>query len=255
MIRSLYTGASGVYSGQRQIDTISNNIANVNTMGYKESRTNFQDLFYANLQQNKNLDPQNRQSNLGIMIGHGVRPGSTTKNFTQGPLITTDNPFDLAIEGNGFFGINVNGQMHLTRSGNFQIDANGSLVNSEGYSVVGEFSDNLINYSNISISSTGAISGVNEQGHAQHIGNILTYNVENRGGLMEQGGNLLAVTENSGQPNPIAPKIKQGVLEGSNVDIANQFAQLIINQRIMESSAKLIHTADEMMSHANNIRR
>lgn len=255
MIRSLYTGASGIISGQRQIDTISNNIANVNTAGFKESRTNFQDLFYANLQQNKNLENPNRLSNLGIMIGHGVRPGSTTKNFTQGPLIGTDGPLDLAIQGNGYFGMNKDGQMHLTRHGNFQIDTNGVLTNSDGYPVMGNFVGNLSEFSNLGFSPEGILTGTNAQGEIQELGSITIFDVPNSGGLMAQGANLFVATENSGQPNIIGANLKQGFLEGSNVNLADQFSQMIINQRALEASAKIIHTADEMMSHANNIRR
>ncbi len=254
MLRSLYSAGSGLITGQRQVDTIANNVANINTVGFKESRVNFQDIFYANLQQNKNHDPENRLSNLGILIGSGVMPSSVTQRFTQGPLITTNNTFDLALEGPGFFGVEKDGQLHLTRHGNFDIDASGGLVNSDGFPVSGQYA-NLLDYTDISINANGIISGTNIQGAIEQIGIINVYNVTNPGGLQSEGENLYTVTVNSGPANQIVSNIKQGMLEGSNVDLSEQLTRLIMNQRALEASAKLIHSTDEMMSQANNLRR
>lgn len=254
MIRSLYTAGSGVLSGQRQIDTIANNVANINTVGFKESRMNFNDVFYANLQQNKNHESTNRLSNPGIQIGHGVMPNSVTKKLTQGPIINTSNPFDLAIEGPGFFGIYIDGQMHLTRHGNFNVDSHGNLVNSQGHIVAGQY-PNLLEYTDISISTNGTITGSSNAGEVGEIGIIHVFGVTNPSGLQKEGENIFSVTENSGQATPVNSVVRQGALEGSNVNLADQIANLMLSQRALEASAKLIHSTDEMMSQANNLRR
>ncbi|SET18653.1 flagellar hook-basal body protein [Anaerobranca gottschalkii] len=255
MIRSLYTASSGILTGQRQVDNVAHNIANINTMGFKASRLNFKDLFYANLQQRKNLDLENRLSNPGIQIGQGVMPSSITKKFTQGPIITTSNPFDLAIEGQGFFGIERDGELLLTRHGNFHLDESGLLVNGDGYPVVGQFNGSLLNYREINIDMDGVVTGINGQGEREELGVIFLFNVPNPHGLAAIGDNLFSVTENSGEPNPIQSPIRQGALEGSNVDLGEQIAFLMMSQRALEASAKLVQTTDEMMAQANNLRR
>lgn len=255
MIRSLYTAGSGILSGQRQVDTISNNIANINTQGYKENRVNFSDVFYANIQQNKMNPSIDRLSNPGIQIGHGVMPSSVTKSMRQGSIFSTGKTFDLAIEGEGFFGVEKNGQIYLTRFGNFDLDSSGTLVNSDGYPVVGDFSANLLQYQNITISLEGTVSGTDAEGVVQELGKVHIYNVENPKGLLAQGDSLYIASENSGQPNLGQGIIRQGSLEGSNVDLAEQLTRLMLSQRGLEASAKLIHSTDEMMSQANNLRR
>lgn len=255
MIRSLYTAGSGILSGQRQVDTISNNIANINTQGYKEKRVNFSDVFYANLQQNKMNPSVDRLSTLGIQIGHGVMPSSVTKSMKQGSIITTGKTFDLAIEGQGFFGVNKDGQMSLTRFGDFSLDSKGTLVNPEGYPVIGDFSYDLLQFTNINVSSEGVVSGTDAEGVVQEIGTVHIYNVDNPKGLLAQANNLYITTENSGQPTRGQAIVRQGALEGSNVDLGEQLTRLIFSQRGLEASAKLIHSTDEMMSQANNLRR
>ena len=255
MIRSLFTAGSGILSGQRQVDTISNNIANINTLGYKESRVNFSDVFYANLQQNKMNPSVDRLSNPGIQIGHGVMPISVTKNMTQGAILNTENKFDFAIEGEGFFGVNKNGQINLTRFGAFNVDSSGMLVNTDGYPVIGDFSGNLLEFKTVDVSPEGIVYGTNAEGEVQEIGSMHVFNVDNPKGLLAQGDNLYIASENSGQPNRVQAVVRQGSLEGSNVDLGEQLTRLILSQRGLEASAKLIHSTDEMMSQANNLRR
>lgn len=255
MIRSLFTASSGILSEQRQIDTISNNISNINTLGFKESRVNFSDVFYANLQGNKINPSVDRLSNPGIQIGHGVMPISVTRNMGQGAIIPTENPLDFAIDGQGFFGVNRNGEINLTRLGAFKIDSTGILVNTDGHPVIGEFNGNLLNFSNITVSPEGLVYGTDGEGAEQLIGAIHVFNVDNPRGLLAQGDSLYAASENSGQPNRVQSVVRQGTLEGSNVDLAEQLTRLIMSQRALQSSAKLIQSTDEMMSQANNLRR
>ncbi|WP_350343513.1 flagellar hook-basal body complex protein [Proteinivorax tanatarense] len=255
-MRSLWIGGSGLMSHQTNIDNIGNNISNVNTNGYKKNRTSFEDMLYANVQQN--IDPvvgELRQTPAGIQIGNGVMVSGSKQVFSQGALNSTGETWDLAIEGPGFFGVDVDGVTHLTRDGNFSVDSEGNLVNSSGYMVDGDFQD-LSQATNISINPQGEVYGnLPGQEEAALIGDINTYNVDNPEGLLSVGDNLLLATENSGDPQIFQSNIKQGALEGSNVDLAEELTNIITAQRTYQATAKTIHTADEMMGQANNIKR
>ncbi|WP_353893142.1 flagellar hook-basal body complex protein [Proteinivorax hydrogeniformans] len=256
-MRSLWIGGSGLLTQQKNIDIIGNNVSNVNTNGYKKNRTSFEDILYANTQQNQQpVDEEIRQTPQGIQIGNGVIVSGTKQIFSQGAINNTGKTWDLAIEGPGFFGVEVDGVTHLTREGNFSVDSNGDLVNSSGFEVAGEFQQNLNDVSNISINAAGEVFGTPDgQEESVQIGTVFTYNVNNPEGLLSMGDNLLLATENSGQQELYQSNIKQGALEGSNVDLAEEMTNMITAQRSYQTSARVLHTADEMMSQANNIKR
>lgn len=260
MIRSLYTGTTGMNSQQLNIDVISNNLANVSTTGFKKSINNFQDLLYETIKVPGSPTSADTESPTGIQVGLGVRPAAVTKIFSQGELIGTENELDVAIEGQGFFQVELpNGNTAYTRAGAFKLDSTGTIVNTNGYTVLPALTipegANRIN-----ISETGVVSAVLAgESEATEIGTMELAIFINSAGLSSSGDNLLLETTASGAPTVGAPGddgfgvLIQTFLEGSNVNIVQELTNLITAQRAFEINSKTIQTSDEMMQTTNQL--
>jgi len=260
MIRSLYTAATGMLAQQTEIDVVSNNIANVNTIGYKKQRAEFADLFYQTMEYAGTSTSSTTESPTGISVGLGVRPVAVTKIFTQGNFKETHNNLDLAIQGDGFFQIQLpDGRIGYTRDGAFKLDANGDLVTSEGYKLIPNITlppDTV----QVSIGTDGTVSILEAgQTQMQQIGQIQIAKFINPAGLHSLGSNLYINTSASGSPIVGTPgqnglgQIRQGFLEMSNVQLVNQMTDLITAQRAYDAASKAIVTSDQMLRTVNNL--
>ena len=262
MIRGLYTAASGMVAQQQNIDVISNNIANVNTTGFKQDRAEFQDLMYQSLNYTAGATSSTTSNPTGIDVGLGVKNSGIQKNFIQGSLKETGNGFDVAIAGNGFFKITTpTGETNYSRDGSFKKDNEGALVNGQGYKLDPEIviPDNLIN---ISIANDGIITGTDANtGDITQLGQITLANFINPAGLAPKGNNLYGETEVSGTPIESNPglngvgSLQQGMLEGSNVQLVTEMVNLITAQRAYEANSKSITTTDTMLQTVNQLKR
>jgi flagellar basal-body rod protein FlgG len=260
MIRSLYTGTTGMNAQQLNIDVIANNLANVSTTGFKKSITDFQDLLYETIKVPGSQTSPNTQNPTGILVGLGVRPGEVTKVFSQGSLIQTQNPLDMAIQGEGFFQIEMpNGNTAYTRAGDFNLDSNGQIVTSNGYPLIPAITIPE-GAQNITISDTGVVSAVLAgDTSSTEIGTIELATFINNAGLSSIGNNLYVETNASGTPTTGTPgdngigTLSQNFLEGSNVNIVQEMANMITAQRAYEINSKAITTSDEMMKTTNNL--
>jgi flagellar basal-body rod protein FlgG len=262
MIRSLWTSATGMQAQALNLDVIANNLANVNTAGFKKSRAEFQDLLYETLRPAGTASSQDTQVPAGIQIGHGTRPSTVLKIFSQGNMENTKNELDLAIEGDGFFQIILpNGETAYTRDGSFKLDSDGRIVNSDGFALEPEISipsDAL----SISVGIDGTVS-VLQAGDSvpSEIGTIELARFVNPAGLISTGRNLYIISEASGDEMTGTPgedglgSIAQGFLEMSNVSVVDEMVSMITAQRAYEVNSKSIQTADEMLQIANNIKR
>ena len=247
---------------QMNVDTIANNLANVNTIGFKKSRVNFQDLLYETVKPAGTETVDGTTIPEGIQIGHGVRPSSVAKVFSAGNLIQTGRPLDIAIEGDGFFKILLpNGEFAYTRNGSFKLDRDGRLVTPTGYPMDPEISIPE-DTRNITISADGIVSVT--QGDSDiptEVGTIEMAKFINPGGLRPMGQNLYVVTEASGDEITGVPgedglgHITQGFLEMSNVNVVEEMVKMIISQRAYEMNSKAIQTADEMIQTVNQLKR
>ncbi|MBL1147968.1 MAG: flagellar basal-body rod protein FlgG [Pseudomonadota bacterium] len=259
---TLSTGATGMLAQQLNVDVISNNIANMTTTGYKRQRAEFQDLLY----QNK-IRPGSTSSDAGttvpagIQLGLGVKTGSVYRINEQGPLQNTDNEFDLAIVGSGYFQITLpSGETAYTRDGSFQINENGEVVTSEGYLLEPSISvpDDAID---VTINGSGEVL-VKIQGQValSNLGQLELAVFQNPAGLEAVGDNLFMETEGSGAAVIGTPntegfgKLQQGALETSNVNVVQEITNLIQAQRAYEMNAKVIQAGDEMLSTINQLR-
>ena len=271
MMRSLWTAASGMISQQQNVDTIAHNLANVNTYGYKKERLEFKTLLYETITR-ADLDPANRTGRpVNLQIGHGVRPISTARIFTQGNLERTDNSNDIAIEGDGFLVVDRGGEFFYTKDGAMKSSAanEGSmLVTSEGYPIMGLddtpiFIPSNVAVKDLTINEEGELSFLNSLGQYEDLGlRIKLVQFSNPQGLEAVGSNLFRVTTASGPPLVEADGetnrvsiFRQGVLEMSNVQVAEEMVNLIVAQRAYDISSKAITTSDEMMQTANSIKR
>ena len=262
MIRSLYTAATGMLAQQTQIDVVSNNISNVNTIGYKKQRAEFADLFYQTMEYAGTSTSETSQSPTGISVGLGVRPTAITKIFTQGNFKETHNNLDLAIQGDGFFQIQLpDGRIGYTRDGAFKLDANGNIVTSDGYKLIPNITlpaDTV----QISIGTDGTVSILEAgQTQMQQIGQIQLAKFINPAGLHSLGSNLYINTSASGDPIVDIPgqnglgEIRQGFVEMSNVQLVDEMTDLITGQRAYDAASKAIVTSDEMLQTVNNLKR
>ena len=263
MIRSLFTAATGMIAQQMNIDTIANNLANVNTTGFKKSRVSFQDLLYETIKPAGSETTAGTTIPEGIQIGHGSRPSAISKVFSSGAAIQTGNALDIMIEGDGFFQVDLpDGTIAYTRDGSFKMNEEGTVMTADGYPLTPAIT--IPNDAEIiTISSDGTVSARSPgQDTPQAIGNLQLVRFSNAAGLDTRlGRNLLLETQASGTPNAGTPglngigTVAQGFLENSNVQVVEEILQMIIAQRAYEANSKVIQTADEMLQTANNVRR
>ncbi|AFI06701.1 flagellar basal-body rod protein FlgG [Helicobacter cetorum] len=262
MLRSLYSATSGMLAQQTHIDTTSNNIANVNTTGFKKSRADFNDLFYQAVQYAGTNTSNTTLSPNGMEVGLGVRPSAITKMFSQGSPKETENNLDVAITGKGFFQVQLpDGTTAYTRSGNFKLDDQGNLVTSEGYLLIPQITlPEDTTQVNIGVDGTVSVTqGL--QTTSNVIGQITLANFVNPAGLHSMGDNLFAITNASGDAIVGVPdsqglgKLRQGFLELSNVKLVEEMTDLITAQRAYEANSKSIQTADAMLQTVNSLKR
>lgn len=260
MIRSLWTGTTGMHGQQLNIDVIANNLANVSTTGFKKSKADFQDLLYQTMKVPGSQTSADTESPTGIMIGLGVKPAAVTKVFTQGDLIQTENELDVAIEGNGFLQVELpNGNTAYTRAGALKIDSNGRMTNSDGYPILPAIT--IPDGSRqISIGETGIVSAIiADDTESTELGNLELASFTNNGGLIAIGKNLFQESAASGTATTGTPgdgglgTLLQTYLEGSNVNIVEELASMITTQRAYEINSKTIQTSDEMMQTTNQL--
>jgi flagellar basal-body rod protein FlgG len=262
MIRSLYTAATGMEAQQLNLDITANNLANVNTTGFKKSRVDFQDLLYQTIRAAGGTQAQGVQVPTGIQVGLGTRVGATQKIFTTGDMVQTGNVLDVAIEGDGFFQFRLpSGDIAYSRDGTFKKDAEGKLVTSDGYAVEPAVTIPS-GAQDITIGEDGSVTAtVQGQTEPQPCGNIELVKFLNPAGLMSQGRNLFTATVASGEPVTGTPgqdglgKLSSGYVEMANVKVVEEMVNLITAQRAYEVNSKSIQTADEMLNIANNLRR
>lgn len=264
-MRALWTAATGMKSQQFNIDTIANNLSNVNTTSYKTQRAEFKDLFYTTLKRTNMADEEGRPVNLEV--GHGVMPTATKKDFRNGSFVETNGTFDLAIDGDGFFAVLLpNDEIRYTRDGSFKLSVDfdeGMLVTSEGYIVLSEDEDEILIESglkDITIDDLGYITGVDEEGEIVELGRIGLFRFTNPEGLLSEGQNLYSETVASGEGIPVEAdemrgRVIQGYLEASNVQVVDEMVKMITAQRAYEINSKTIQTADEMLQLTNNLKR
>ncbi len=264
MMRSLWTAASGMIGQQFNIDTLANNLSNVNTTGFKKQRAEFEDLLYQTVLLAGTPATEVSEVPTGIQVGHGVKVSATQKMFTQGSLQSTENKLDLAMEGDGFFKIQLyDGTFAYTRDGSFKIDSNRQIVTSSGYlleppMVLPENS----NMETFSISQDGRITvKVSGDDNPVEIGQMEAYRFVNPAGLRSIGGNLYKTTPASGEEIPGQPgidgmaKLHQGFLEMSNVKVVEEMVNMIVAQRAYEINSKAIQTSDSMLGTAISLKR
>ncbi|HRJ79682.1 MAG: flagellar basal-body rod protein FlgG [Planctomycetaceae bacterium] len=260
-IRALHTASSGMSALQTQVDVIANNLANVNTVGFKQDRANFADLLYQEVRRAGLRQPEGNTAPVGLSIGSGVKLDSIDKEFRQGGMRVTGNNFDMAIEGDGFFQILMfNGQTAYTRSGNLFRDKDGNLVTAGGLKLQPNITIPA-EATGITVSEDGRISAIMPgQSNADEIGQIELARFVNPKGLQAIGDNLFLETDASGRAETGSPttssfgRIRHQALEESNVEVVKEMVDLISAQRAYEINANAIKSADEMMRVANNLR-
>lgn len=262
MIRGLYTAASGMNAQQYQIDVTSNNIANVNTTGFKKDRAEFQDLMYETLNFTAGGTSQISNNPTGIDVGLGVRLSGVQKDFLQGNLKLTGNSLDLAIEGKGFFMITLpDGNIGYTRNGSFKINADGDIVNGDGYLLEPPINvpQNLVD---LSIAQDGTVTATNPDDNTiQQLGRIEIADFINPAGLTPHGDSTFLPSDVSGEPVNGFPtenalgSVRQGMIESSNVALVNEMVDLITAQRAYEANSKSITTTDAMLGIVNQLKR
>ena len=238
MMRSLYTGATGMVAQQLNIDVISNNLANVNTTGFKKSRAEFEDLMYQTMKIAGSTTDGDNSLPVGIQVGMGVRPTAVHKFFTQGDFQNTGNALDIAIEGDGFFQVDVNGDLMYTRAGSFKLNQDGTVVTANGH-----------------------IAALDSEGQEIAGADIPLYTFVNPAGLDARGRNLYSPTEASGDEQEGVPgednygTLAQGFLEMSNVEVVDEMVNMIVGQRAYEVNSKSIQTSDSMLGIAVQLKR
>jgi len=254
MINSLWISKTGMEAQQTQLDTISNNLANVSTNGYKRSHAVFEDLMYQNLRQVGSNTSEQSTLPTGLQVGLGVRTVATSRTFSQGNLQQSSNNLDVAIQGNGFFQVTMpDGTTGYTRDGAFQLDNQGRLVNSSGLLVQGGITVPA-NATNLSIANNGTVTATIPGTTApQNVGTITTASFINPAGLEPKGQNIYQESIASGQPNEGNPgtdglgSLMQGFVETSNVNVVQELVTMIQTQRAYEMNSKAIQTSDQML--------
>jgi len=260
MIRSLWIAKTGLDAQQTQLDVISNNLANVNTAGFKRGRAVFEDLLHQTLRQPGAQSSQQTQLPTGLQLGTGVRPVASERVFTQGNLQQTSNPFDIAVNGQGFFQVSQpDGTLAYTRDGSFHLDAQGQLVTSSGYAVSPAITIPA-NAQTVTIGRDGTVT-VTQQGQASgtQVGTLQLANFINPAGLQSQGENLYVETSASGSPTTNTPGsngvgvLSQGYVETSNVNVVEELVNMIQTQRAYEINSKAVQTSDQMLQRLSQL--
>jgi flagellar basal-body rod protein FlgG len=261
-MRALWTAATGMQAQQLTLDVISNNLANVQTAGFKRSRVDFQDLVYEMLQAPGASSAQGQEIPAGFQVGHGSRAVATQRLFIKGDLQQTGNTLDLAIEGDGFFQIQQpTGDIAYTRAGAFKKDSQGRLVTSDGFTLDPEITLPQ-NATSVTVGVDGTVSvTIAGQQQPQQVGTIQLARFTNPAGLQSLGRNLFLPSQSSGDATQGTPgqdglgTLIQGFVESSNVNVVEEMVGLIVTQRAYEINSRAIRTADEMMQTANNLVR
>lgn len=264
MLRSLWTGASGMNGMQFKTDTIAHNLANVNTTGYKKTRADFEDLLYQTLQMAGTPSTEDTVRPTGLQVGLGVKAAATQKIFTQGSLQTTGNKLDIAVAGEGFFKIRLpNGTEAYTRDGSFKVDNTGQMLTSEGYKLEPEiiFPEGY-RYERIQIDKDGLVTAkIFDNDEPVEIGQINLYRFINPAGLTSIGENLFKETVASGAALEGTPGYEgfgqtlQGYLEMSNVKVVDEMVDMIVAQRAYEMNSKSVTTSDNLLGTVVNLKR
>ena len=260
MLRALYSAAAGMESQQMNLDVISNNLANVNTTGFKKSKVEFQELLYQTTRSPGADLGSGNQLPTGIQVGQGSRPVATARIFTNGDLTQTGEQLDVAVQGNGFFEVQMpDSTSAYTRDGAFKTDSTGRIVTSDGLPVIGGFQPVPSGTTNITISSNGNVTYTGASGTTTFQAQLVRFN--NPAGLESEGSNLYKETPASGTPELGTPgqngfgTLNQGYLELSNVSVVEEMVNLIQAQRAYEVNSKAVQAADEMMQQSNNMKR
>lgn len=263
MLRAFHTSATGMAAQQLVLDNTANNLANMNTTGFKRSQIEFQDLIYAHLRQPGEITVQGQQVPTGVQIGNGVRVAGSTRLFANGALEMTGNAYDVAVEGDGFFQIaNPSGGVRYTRDGSFRLNAQGQLVTADGFFVEPRLtfpSDTL----SVSVGTDGTVSATTSSSPntATTIGQLTLVRFANPAGLSGEGRNLFSETAASGTPQSAIPGqngtgiLRGGFLERSNVEVVQELVNLIQAQRAYEFNTKAVKAADELLSYTNELVR
>lgn len=262
MMRALWTAASGMEAQQLNMDVLSNNIANVNTAGFKKSRLEFQDLLYEQLRRAGSVDSLGQQLPLGLEVGHGVKPVASQKIFSTGEIQITNNPLDLMVAGDGFFQISMpDGSLRYTKDGSFKMDGTGRIVTDDGHPleppvVIPSEATGIV------VRSNGQVEITLPQGQGNEVvGQIQLAKVMNPAGLQSESHNMYSVTEATGDLTVGTPglegfgEVTQGAIENSNVKVIEEMVNLITTQRAYEVNTKAIQASDNMLSQANNLYR
>jgi flagellar basal-body rod protein FlgG len=262
MIRALYTAASGMNAQQNNIDNIAHNLSNVNTVGFKKSRVEFEDLVYQQIKAPGSPTSTSGESPTGMEMGLGTRPVATARDFTTGNLRSTGAPLDLAIEGRGFLQVTLpDGQTSYTRAGSLHLNAEGAVVTAEGYPIEPQITipPNTVS---ITIAKSGIVSvSLAGESAAQEVGTLELASFQNPAGLQALGGNLFLATTSSGEPTTGVPgldgngTLAQGFLEESNVSVVEEMVNMILGQRAYEANSRVVRTADEMLAQVNSMAR
>lgn len=262
MIKAMRTAASGMMAQQMNVDNIANNLANVNTTGFKKSKLEFQDVLYQNYKQPGVATAIGAQAPTGLAVGYGAKPAASVREFVIGDLQQTGNPLDLAIDGDGFFQIQrPDGTTAYTRDGALKLSSDGRIVTSDGYFLTPEITIPQ-DTTSVAVGSDGTVEAtLVGQDTPTQIGQIELARFINPAGLTAIGKNLLVQTGASGAPLTNTPgqggmgTIDQGYLEMSNVSVVDEMVNMIVAQRAYEMNSKAIQTADDMAGVANNLKR
>ena len=256
MNSALWVAKTGLDAQQTRLSVVSNNLANVNTTGFKKGRAAFEDLLYQTVRQPGAQTTQQTQAPTGLMLGTGVRVVATDKQFSQGNLQQTNNSLDVAINGHGFFQVlQPDGSTAYTRDGSFQVNAQGELVTASGYAIQPGITIPQ-NALSVTIGNDGTVSAqLPGQAAAQQVGSITIADFINPAGLQAKGDNLYLETAASGTPQTGTPglngtgSLQQGALEASNVNVVEEMVNMIETQRAYEMNSKAIATADQMLQY------
>lgn len=262
MIRALMTAASGMKAQQLQVDTIANNIANVNTTGFKKNELAFREMLYQTMREPGAPTGQSQMAPTGLQVGSGAEIASSIKLFKQGEVVPTGNPLDLAIVGPGFFKVKPGeGDDRYTRDGTLRLDGTGTIVTSEGYQLQPAVRIPP-DATEVIISEDGQVSVMKSDGGLpEAIGTISLFRFSNAAGLKAQGGNLYSETASSGNASEAQPgisgtgTIRQGAVERSNVQVVDELVSLILAQRNYEINSRAIRVSDDMLQQVNNMVR